>query len=85
MKRVELSVENPIFCRKLWRLLQFQNFAFELEFESESESESESSLRFTAPGLRARFTGRYRLENCVPPVYSLFTGKNDPKMSVFCP
>ena len=53
MKRVELSVENPIFCRKLWRLLQFQNFAFELEFESESESESESSLRFTAPGLRA--------------------------------
>ncbi len=46
MKRVELSVENPIFCRKLWRLLQFQNFAFELEFESESESES--LLRFTA-------------------------------------
>ncbi len=48
MRRVELSVENPIFCRKLWRLLQFQNFAFELEFESEFESESESLLRFTA-------------------------------------
>ena len=83
MKRVGLSVEDSFFCRRGRCFLQFQNFAFEIEFESES------SLRFTAQvygqGLRVRFTGRYRLENCVPPVYSLFTGKNDPKMSDFCP
>jgi hypothetical protein len=59
--------------------LQFQNFPFELEFESESESES--SLRFTAQvygqGLRADIALRI--------AYPLFRGKNDPKMSVFCP
>ncbi len=77
MKRVELSVENLNFSQKTMAFLQFQNFAFELEFESESESESESSLRFKAPGLRADIALRI--------AYPLFTGKNDPKMSVFCP
>ena len=43
MKRVGLSVENPIFAENYCDFLQFQNFAFELEFESES------SLRFTSP------------------------------------
>ncbi len=66
-----------IFCIRRWRFLQFQNFAFELEFESESESESESSFRFTAPGLRADIALRI--------AYPLFRGKNDPKISDFCP
>ena len=60
MKRVELSVENLNFSQKTMAFLQFQNFAF--------ESESESSLRFTAQVYGHMFTGRYRLENCVPPV-----------------
>ena len=74
MKRVGLSVESRRFFAKYKGVfLHFQNFAFEIE--------SESSLRFTAQvygqGLRADIA----LRNAYP----LFTGKNDPKMSVFCP
>ena len=44
----------------------------------------------SASGLRLRvygfgFAGRKRHAKCEPPVYCLFTGKNDPKMSDFCP
>ena len=86
LQKLELRKSDSNHFKKVfakWKFADFRRFAADRLY-------SRQRFRFTASGLRLGvyglgFTGRKRHAVCGPPVYCLFTGKNDPKTSVFCP